>query len=149
MNYFIEGVTPKYACFSGRARRAEFWYFVLFLYVVWLVLSAILGFLVPAEHAKMVVFIVTMVYNVAIFVPSWAVLVRRLQDTNHSGWNTLWIYTVVGVVVLLKYLVTAGDHGPNQYGEDPKGSVSVETPSVAMPSADAEAPTENENTTQS
>ena len=147
MNYFIEGVTTKYACFSGRARRAEFWYFFLFLYVVWLVLSAILGFLVPAENVKMVLFIVTMVYNVAIFVPSWAVLVRRLQDTNHSGWNTLWIYTVVGIVVLLKYLVTAGDHGPNQYGEDPKGSTSAEAPSAAMPSA--ETPTENKNTTQS
>ena len=142
MNYFIEGVTTKYACFSGRARRAEFWYFFLFLYVVWFVLSAILGFLVPAEHAKLVIFIVTMVYNVAIFVPSWAVLVRRLQDTNHSMWNTLWIYTVVGIVVLLKYLVTAGDQGPNQYGEDPKGRVSAATPNAATPA-------EDENTTQS
>ncbi len=63
-----------------------------------------------------------LIYMLGTFIPSLAVAVRRLHDTNKSGWMYLiGLIPVVGVIILIVFLATEGTHGENQYGSDPKG----------------------------
>jgi uncharacterized membrane protein YhaH (DUF805 family) len=105
MNYYLD-VLKKYAVFQGRARRKEYWMFVLFSIIVSIVIGIIGGVLHTA--------ILGMLYNLAIFVPSIAVGVRRMHDTDHSGW---WLLLPI---VNLVFACTDGTPGPNRFGEDPK-----------------------------
>jgi len=110
MNHFIN-VLKKYAVFSGRSSRAEYWYFVL----VNVIIGLILGYLVTSSGSAGLAFI-PMIYNLALLVPSIAVGVRRMHDVNKSGWFVL-------VPFYNLYLaVTEGTHGPNEYGSDPYGN---------------------------
>ncbi len=105
MNYFI-AVLKKYAVFTGRARRSEFWYFVLFNFIISWVLSFVFGLLrLP---------IISTLYSLAVFLPSIGVGIRRMHDINKSGWFILIpIYNII-------LWAQAGDQGENQYGPDPK-----------------------------
>lgn len=118
MNWYTE-VLRKYAVFSGRARRREYWMFVLFNALIGIVLSVLdnaLG-LDNADGGG----VLQSIYGLAIFIPSLAVGVRRLHDTNRSGWwLLLWLIPVVGWIIMIVWLATAGQIGPNQYGPDPK-----------------------------
>ncbi|MCG8327498.1 MAG: DUF805 domain-containing protein [Chitinophagales bacterium] len=106
MNYYIE-VLKKYAVFEGRARRSEYWYFVLFN----MIFSFGLGFL---DGMMGLEFGISSIYSLAVLVPSIAVAVRRMHDVGKSGWFILIpIYNLI-------LAVTEGDHGPNEYGPDPK-----------------------------
>ena len=103
--------------FRSRARRAEYWYFALFNFIILIVLM-LLGVLVTE------LWILSGIYGLAVIVPSLAVLVRRLQDTNRSGLLVLLGFIpIVGAIILLVFTVTEGDRGPNQYGPDPKAPV--------------------------
>ena len=94
-------LTKKYADFSGRARRSEFWWFALFNAIG----SPILGLIV----------------SLALLLPGLAVAARRLHDTGRSGWWLLLIFVIViGWIVLLVFYVTEGQPGDNQYGPSPK-----------------------------
>jgi len=114
-------LSERYADFSGRARRAEFWWFgvvnfgVLFgILVVW----AIAGSSSDAFAALGV--IVYLVYVLGTIVPSLAVAVRRLHDTGKSGWMLLiGLIPFVGILLLVFYF-TDGDREVNQYGPSPK-----------------------------
>ena len=112
MNYYLD-VLKKYAVFSGRATRAEYWYFVLFNILIAIVLGVI------AEMIKLP--IISIIYALAIIVPSLAVLVRRLHDIGKSGW---WFFIelvpVIGFIWLIVLLATGGNSGANKYGADPK-----------------------------
>jgi uncharacterized membrane protein YhaH (DUF805 family) len=116
MQWYL-AVLKNYAGFSGRARRTEYWMFGLVNFVITLVFY-ILAFL----HAGFFIVLVAL-YGLAVLVPSLAVLVRRLHDTGMSGW---WILIVlvpfVGGIVLLVFTLLPGNHGPNRYGDDPKGA---------------------------
>ena len=118
-DYFILAF-QKYADFSGRARRAEFWYFYLFHMLAIMVLSSIGGFFGSAL-GEMIGAIPLIAYFFISIIPILALVVRRLHDTNRSGW---WYFIgaipIIGVIILLIFLVTEGTHGPNRYGEDPK-----------------------------
>jgi uncharacterized membrane protein YhaH (DUF805 family) len=113
----------KYATFSGRARRAEFWWFTLFNFIVQAVLNVIDGtifgfgygfFDVPPTHP------LSALYSLAVLLPSLAVAVRRLHDTGRSGWWLLiWLIPLVGWIILIWWLATPGDEGPNDHGRDP------------------------------
>jgi len=109
----IRSVLTQYAGFTGRARRSEywFWYLATFLaYVVALILDSIIG--VP-------LFVV--VVALGVIVPTIAVGIRRLHDTDKSGWFLLiGLIPLIGAIVLIVFFVT--DSGPdNQYGPNPKG----------------------------
>ena len=101
--------------FDGRARRSEYWYFVLFNFVASLLL-AICVFLLP------VVGLVTyMIYVFGVIVPHFSLIIRRLHDTNRSGWNMLfYLIPLAGTIIMLIFLVEEGTYGPNRYGPDPK-----------------------------
>ncbi len=115
-------LTGKYAEFTGRARRAELWWFALLnfaAYIVIFILAFILGSMSDALGSLGVILYV--VYALAVIVPSLAVAVRRLHDTNKSGWMLLVsLIPLVGPIILLVFYFTDGDPGENQYGSSPK-----------------------------
>jgi uncharacterized membrane protein YhaH (DUF805 family) len=103
-------VLQRYAKFDGRAGRAEFWWFVLANVIVSIVLN-VLG------QASSLFTILAFVYSLAVLVPSIAVAIRRLHDTNKSGWFILiGLIPIVGFIVLIVFYATEGTRGPNQYG---------------------------------
>lgn len=126
MNHFIN-VLKKYATFSGRATRSEYWYFILIYSITYTILMGIdlaigtfsqelmdkgtfLGFLSTA-------------YSLVLFLPSLAVTVRRLHDINKSGWWFLFILVpIIGFILLLIYLCTNSKED-NKYGVNPKNLV--------------------------
>ena len=117
----------KYATFSGRARRAELWWFALFNFGVLAILSVIdMGF--GAPHRWMAgeggPSPVGTLYWLAVLLPSIAVTVRRLHDTDRSGWWILWGYLLaivccIGFIILLVFWLQRGTAGDNKYGADP------------------------------
>jgi len=110
MEWFLK-VLKKYAVFSGRARRTEYWMFYLIVMLIALILGIIAG-LLPSLAKNLNV--IVNIYQLAIVVPSLAVGVRRMHDINKSGWFLLIpLYNLV-------LLVRPGDTGDNQYGPDPK-----------------------------
>jgi len=119
MNWYIE-VLKKYAVFSGRARRKEYWYFALFN----LIFSLVLGFIdgvIGTFSPETGLGLLGGIYSLAILIPSLAVSVRRLHDTGRSGWWLLVaLIPLIGVIVLLVFTVQDSHQGANEYGENPK-----------------------------
>ena len=113
MNSYLD-VLKKYAVFSGRARRKEYWMYTLFTALVSIVLLAI-------DWALGTLPILTALYAVATVIPSLAVMVRRLHDTGRSGW---WYFIsfvpLVGGIVLFVFTVLEGEPHDNAYGPTPK-----------------------------
>lgn len=113
MNWYLE-VLKKYAVFSGRARRKEYWMFVLFNLIISLVLGFVEG-LVGGPG------IIGTIYGLAVLIPGIAVSVRRLHDTNRSGWWLLIAFVpLVGVIMLLIFMAADSTPGDNQFGSNPK-----------------------------
>ncbi|WP_246314292.1 DUF805 domain-containing protein [Kineococcus aurantiacus] len=122
----VEAVTSvfrNYATFSGRARRAEYWWFtlaVVLLSVVYSVLAAVAQS-VSSSLATLLTLLFSLV-SLALLVPSIAVTVRRLHDTGKSGFfYFLSFIPLVGGIVLLVFCVQDSVPGPNHYGPNPKG----------------------------
>jgi uncharacterized membrane protein YhaH (DUF805 family) len=117
MNWYI-GVLKKYVVFSGRARRKEFWIFVLISFLISLVLGVIgelIGSSIPAN-----------LYGLAVLLPSLGVAVRRLHDTGRSGWwLLLLLLPVIGWIALIVFYAIDGQKGDNAYGPDPKAGQAV------------------------
>ncbi|KPL17442.1 MAG: hypothetical protein AMS26_01020 [Bacteroides sp. SM23_62] len=113
MNWYIE-VLKKYAVFSGRARRKEYWYFVLFNLIIYIILS-IIDYAINSA-------ILSTIYSLGVLIPSIAVAVRRLHDTNRTGWWLLiGLIPIIGWIVLIIFMVLDSQKGENQYGPNPKG----------------------------
>lgn len=127
MNWYLE-VLQKYAVFSGRARRKEYWFFVLFNTLISMGLVAVE--LVAGIADKMLsvgVSLLLVLYALAVLLPSLAVSVRRLHDTGRSGWwYLLSLIPLIGQIILIVFLATDSTAGANQYGPNPK-----ETPTPA------------------
>ena len=107
-----------YAIFSGRAKRAEFWWFFLFCMIVGLmgsVIDAALG--LDAAIGGNGVF--TTLIQLATFLPSIAVGSRRLHDTNRSGWwQLLWIVVFIGWIPLIIWLASTSKNENNRFGDE-------------------------------
>jgi uncharacterized membrane protein YhaH (DUF805 family) len=103
----------QYVGFSGRARRSEYWFFALFCFLVDLaatVLDAALG-----------VRVVSLLATLALLLPSLAVTVRRLHDTDRTGWWLLiGLVPFAGAIVLLVFVCLDSQPFPNRYGPSPK-----------------------------
>jgi uncharacterized membrane protein YhaH (DUF805 family) len=119
MNWYI-AVLKKYAVFQGRARRKEYWFFVLFSTIVVLVLGVVdgmLGLFDPETGMGLL----GAIYSLAVLVPSIAVGVRRLHDTDRSGWWLLIAFIpLIGAIVLLVFMVLDSQPNSNEYGPDPR-----------------------------
>jgi uncharacterized membrane protein YhaH (DUF805 family) len=112
----------KYADFSGRARRSEYWWFALFTGLAILVLEILFVVLGQASSALQAIFgLLVVIAALAVIVPGLAVGARRLHDTGKSGWWQLLNLVPFGGIVLLVFYVLDSTPGPNQYGPNPKG----------------------------
>jgi uncharacterized membrane protein YhaH (DUF805 family) len=121
MQYFLNVLKTKYADFNGRARRTEFWQFLLFAFlVIPLGLSFIIGALAALLKMPML-YGLQFLYYLAVFIPYIAVGVRRMHDVGKPFW-----YIFIPVYNLILYC-TEGTRGPNEYGPDPKMSTVATT----------------------
>ena len=121
MNWYIQ-VLKKYAVFSGRARRKEYWMFVLFN-IIFAVVAVILDNILGTSFQGAGYGLFYLLYGLAVIIPSIAVGVRRLHDTDRSGWWLLiCLIPIIGGIWLIVLLATAGTAGENKYGADPKAS---------------------------
>ncbi|MAS05833.1 MAG: hypothetical protein CL534_14290 [Ahrensia sp.] len=104
----------KYAHFRGRARRPEYWYFVLFNFLVGIALNVVDGMVFGWAND---VAVFNPLYSLAVLVPSIAVGARRLHDTGRSGWwQLIWFIPIVGWIILIIWLASRGESRQNQYG---------------------------------
>ena len=121
MSWYLE-VLKKYAVFSGRARRKEYWYFFLFNVLITIVLLVIDG-MTGTLDAAAGIGLLGSIYALAVLIPALAVSVRRLHDTDRSGWWLLiMLIPLIGVIVILVFTVQDSKPGENQYGSNPKGA---------------------------
>ncbi|MFF7361377.1 DUF805 domain-containing protein [Streptomyces sp. NPDC008125] len=112
MNWYLD-VLKNYVGFSGRARRKEFWMFVLFNFIVAVVLS-IIGQVIGSQFLYYI-------YVLAVILPSLAVGVRRLHDTGRSGWwYFIGLVPLVGGIILLVFFASEGKAEANEHGPNPK-----------------------------
>lgn len=112
----------RYADFSGRSRRKEYWMFVLGLVIVAIVLAIIETVLGLSGSIAGLYGPLTLLLVLAIVIPSIAVQVRRFHDQGKSGWFVLLGFIpFVGGIVIIVFMCLEGTRGPNQYGPDPKG----------------------------
>lgn len=117
----------RYADFSGRSRRQEYWMFTLGMVILNVIQYALLfvtgGFSGEGSMLSGLVSIVFLIIFLGLLVPSIAVSVRRLHDTDKSGWFLLiGLIPLVGIVLIV-FMCMEGTRGPNRFGPDPKQSV--------------------------
>lgn len=118
----------RYADFSGRSRRKEYWMFLLGVVIAAVVLVIIEGMLGMAGSIAGAYGPLSLLFIVAIFIPSLAVQVRRFHDQDKSGWFVLLGFIpLLGGLIVLVFMCLEGTRGPNSYGPDPKGSVAPDT----------------------
>lgn len=119
MNWYLK-VLKNYALFSGRARRTEYWMFVLFnmiFAIAAMILDNVLGIAIEGVGYGPIYGL----YILGVLIPGLAVSVRRLHDVGKSGWFMLIaIVPIVGAIWLLVLACTEGDTGVNNYGPNPK-----------------------------
>ena len=121
MNWYLE-VLKKYAVFDGRARRKEYWFFALFNFIVAFVF-ALVDMGLGTFNTESGYGVISGIYSLAVMVPAIAVAIRRLHDTDRSGW---WFFILliplVGAIWFLVLMVLDGTAGQNQYGPDSKAA---------------------------
>ena len=109
--YFVDVLKNQYADFNGRAVQSQFWYFVLFSFIISFVLGIVDGMLFGRQ-------ILFMIFNLAVLIPSIAIAVRRLHDLGKTGWWYLLIFVpLIGVIVLIVWFCMKGQTTKNQYGD--------------------------------
>ena len=119
MNWYIK-VLKNYAVFSGRARRKEYWMFVLFN-IIFAIVAIILDNILGTAMEGVGYGLIYALYMLAVIIPSIAVAVRRLHDTGRSGWMILiCLIPLIGGIWLLVLLVLDSNAGENKFGPSPK-----------------------------
>jgi uncharacterized membrane protein YhaH (DUF805 family) len=119
MDYYLK-VLKNYAVFKGRARRKEYWLFVLFNVLAVLLLSLVDNILGTYDE-KSKAGLIGSIYSLAVIIPSIAVSIRRLHDTDKSGWwLLLHLIPLFGSLVLLIFFISDTQIGTNRFGVNPK-----------------------------
>ena len=120
MNWYLQAL-KQYAVFKGRARRKEYWFFALFNLIVSVVLTVV-DYMTGSLDPELGVGLLSGIYSLAILIPSLAVTVRRLHDTDRTGWWVLIAFIpFIGAIVLLVFMLLDSQPGDNRYGPNPKG----------------------------
>lgn len=116
MKYLLDPLVKHYADFSGRANRKQFWLYALWLVVVYIVI----GILSAALGEKAGNAVIALVW-LALIVPNLAMIVRRLHDTDRSGWWVLISFLpLIGGLILFVFEVLPGTPGENRFGNQPQ-----------------------------
>lgn len=135
MQWFID-VVKKYAVFDGRARRKEYWMFVLFYVIIYVILGIIDG-LIGTSANNSFGGLLAGLFGLAVLLPSIGVGIRRMHDTNRSGWWILIsLIPCIGWIWFIVLAAQEGTIGDNQYGPDPKAA--ERGPGFAGPGGPAE-----------
>ena len=120
--WYKKVVFENYANFSGRARRSEYWFFVLFN-MIFAICAMVLDNLLGLNFDPIPYGWFYISYVLAVFIPGLAVAVRRLHDVNKSGWFFFIVLVrIIGSIWFLVLFFSDGTTRKNNYGEDPKGS---------------------------
>ena len=116
MNWYLDVLKNKYATFSGRARRKEYWMFFLFNILIAIGLGIVEALIGTGG-------LLGGIYSLAVLIPGIAVTVRRLHDTSRTGWWVLIVFLpLVGALILLIFMVLDSQAGDNEYGPNPKAA---------------------------
>ena len=131
MHWYIEAL-QKYAVFNGRSRRSEFWYFQLFNLLFGLGITLVFGFIglaLSGGNENSAVYVgdaANIVFALATLLPAIGVRIRRLHDTDKSGWWVLLgLVPFIGGIVLIVFCVQDSQPGSNQYGPNPKEATAI------------------------
>ncbi len=120
MKWYLK-VLKQYADFTGRARRTEYWMFILFNMIFALVATILDNLLGLKFTPKIPYGFIYLIYALVTFIPGLAVMVRRLHDVDKSGWWFLiGLIPIIGTIWIIVLLATDGTPGTNQYGVNPK-----------------------------
>jgi uncharacterized membrane protein YhaH (DUF805 family) len=110
IGYWKRVVLERYAEFSGRSSRAEFWWYFLANLIIGIVLNVL-------TSVSSIFWVPYVIYSLGVLIPGLAVGVRRLHDTDRSGWWLLIaLVPIVGIIVLIVFWAGEGTPGPNRYG---------------------------------
>ncbi|MCP5086017.1 MAG: DUF805 domain-containing protein [Rhodobacteraceae bacterium] len=112
----IKSGFANYVNWNGQASRSEFWYWVLFVIIVSIVTRIIDAVLGTGDIG-----LLNPLWALATLLPGIFVAVRRLHDTDRSGWWYLLVLTVIGALLLLYWFILKGSDGDNSFGADPLG----------------------------
>jgi uncharacterized membrane protein YhaH (DUF805 family) len=116
MEYFTAAL-QKYADFTGRARRKEYWMFILFYLIFNLVLALV------DKLLGLGIDLFSLLYSLALLIPSISIAARRLHDTGRSGWwQLILLIPLIGIIVLIVFL-TQDSQEDNEYGTNPKAAI--------------------------
>ena len=118
----VKAFFSNYAKFDGRSARSEYWWPVLAMAIVNYLIILPIQLLVSEGFGG----ILSLVFSLAVIIPTIAVAVRRLHDTDKSGWWYLLVFVqIIGWIALIVFFATAGTSGSNRFGSDPLGSDSA------------------------
>jgi uncharacterized membrane protein YhaH (DUF805 family) len=116
-------VIKKYAVFSGRARRKEFWMFTLFSVIISIIISILDRLFGLTYGSGNTSGVLSTIYSLAVLLPSIGVGIRRLHDTGRTGWWLLInLVPCIGFIVYIVFAAQEGNAGDNAYGPDPKAA---------------------------
>ena len=108
----------KYVDFKGRASRSEYWYFVLALGLIAILIAFVeisTGMIDSVDSQGPL----SIIFSAITILPSLSVAARRLHDRGHSGWNQLWILTIIGIIPILIMLMLPAKEDENKWGMNP------------------------------
>ena len=114
MKYYILAFKQAFN-FKGRANRPEFWYFTLFSTIISFIFSLIDTQVLGTSMSE--TGLIGGIYALISIIPSLSVTIRRLHDVNKSGWNYLWVFTIIPIPYVIYLVIKKGNDGPNNYGE--------------------------------
>ena len=114
MKYYILAFKQAFN-FKGRANRPEFWYFNLFSIIISFIFSLIDTQVLGTSMSE--TGLIGGIYTLISIIPSLSVTIRRLHDVNKSGWNYLWVFTIIPIHYVIYLVIKKGNDGPNNYGE--------------------------------
>ncbi len=121
MNWYLKVLKEHYADFSGRARRQEYWMFVLFQFI-FAIIAVILDSILGLSFSPLIPYgWIYLIFILATLIPSLAIAVRRLHDVGKSGWfYFICLIPLIGSIWLLVLFCTDGESNPNKWGNNPK-----------------------------
>jgi uncharacterized membrane protein YhaH (DUF805 family) len=124
MDWYLQAL-KKYTVFTGRSRRKEYWFFLLFNILISMVL-AIVDYITGTYSSAYGMGLLGGIYTLGVLLPAIAVTIRRLHDSGRSGWWFLIVLVpIIGGIVLLVFMLLDSQPGENQYGPSPKNEQPV------------------------
>ncbi|WP_428738609.1 DUF805 domain-containing protein [Sulfurimonas sp.] len=138
MEYFTNVYQNKYADFTGRARRKEYWMFYLYYALVIFALAFMAGFFSEINQLISNIFAgVIVLFILGSMIPFWAITARRLHDINMSGWwQLLYLIPYLGGLIVFIFMLLPGNQGSNRFGDDPL--IDTPTTNTIVPPDDEE-----------